>query len=146
MGLNRKDASTALLAASEQLTGLLGSVAALVTVRAGYERAVAAAFGSAADAVAVAGLDAAVGAFDHLKAEDLGRAGLLLGRPEGERVTDWPSLPGSATYAVGVVEAPAELAGAVQRVLRMVAVGADLDAARPAGRRPARRDRGDPGG
>ena len=85
VGLNRKDASSALLAATDQVEGLLGSVAALVGVEAGYETAVAAAFGAAADAVAVAGLDAAVGAFGHLKAEDLGRAGLLLGGRGAER-------------------------------------------------------------
>ena len=40
--------------------GLLGSVAALLTVDTGYEAAVAAALGTAADAVAVADVDAAV--------------------------------------------------------------------------------------
>ena len=95
VGLNRKDASTALLAATDQVDGLLGSVAALVSVEASYETAVAAAFGAAADAVAVAGLDAALGAFDHLKTADLGRAGLLLsGAVPSERVTDWPAVAG----------------------------------------------------
>ena len=94
VGLNRKDASSALLAATDQVEGLLGSVAALVGVEAGYETAIAAAFGAAADAVAVAGLDAAVGAFGHLKAEDLGRAGLLLGgAAPTEQPSDWPALP-----------------------------------------------------
>ena len=106
VGLNRKDASSALLAATDQLDGLLGSVAALVSVEAGYERPVAAAFGSAADAVAVAGLDAAVGAFDHLKSEDLGRAGLLLGGTDPEPIGDWPALPATARYAIDVVDVP----------------------------------------
>ncbi len=146
VGLNRKDASAALLAASDRLDGLLGSVAALVTVHASYETAISAAFGAAADAVAVAGLDAAVVAFDHLKAEDLGRAGLLLAGPgPTEQPADWPRLPDGARYAVEVVDVPEDLVGAVHRVLRKVAVVADL-AGRPAtGRRPARRDRGDPG-
>ena len=47
---------------------------------AGDETAIAAAFGAAADAVAVAGLDAALGAFGLLKTSDLGRAGLLARR------------------------------------------------------------------
>ena len=107
VGLNRKDASSALLAATDQVEGLLGSVAALVGVETGYETAVAAAFGAAADAVAVAGLDAAVGAFGHLKAEDLGRAGLLLGgAAPSEQPGDWPALPASARYAVDVVTVP----------------------------------------
>ena len=53
MGLNRRDGAGALLAATDQVSGLLGSVAALLSVRSGYETAVAAALGSAADAVAV---------------------------------------------------------------------------------------------
>ena len=79
VGLNGKDATSALLAATDRLNGLLGSVATLVRVQSPYETAIAAAFGAAADAVAVTSLDAAIAAFDHLKAEDLGRAGLLLG-------------------------------------------------------------------
>ena len=79
LGLNRKDGAGALLAATDPVTGLLGSVAALLSVRAGYEAAVAAALGSAADAVAVSDVDAALGAIAHLKDDDLGRAGILLG-------------------------------------------------------------------
>src|SRR4029453_9555288 len=93
VGLTRKDATSALLAATDRLNGLLGSVATLVRVEAPYETAIAAAFGAAADAVAVTGLEAAIGAFDHLKAEDLGRAGLLLGGGvETGRTTKWPAL------------------------------------------------------
>ena len=61
LGLARKDGAGALLAASGRLSGLLGSVAALITVQPGAQTAVAAALGSAADAVAVDGLGAAVG-------------------------------------------------------------------------------------
>jgi chromosome segregation protein len=60
VGLTRKDATSALLAAADQLNGLLGSVAALVSVQSPYETAIAAAFGAAADAVAVTDLDAAM--------------------------------------------------------------------------------------
>ncbi|MFT4166464.1 MAG: chromosome segregation protein SMC [Microlunatus sp.] len=131
VGLNRKDASGALLAATETVNGLLGSVAALVTVRDGHETAVAAALGAAADAVAVTGVDAALGAVDHLKIEDLGRAGLLLaGASEPDDRTDWPTPPEGVVYAVDVVEAPAEITGAVRRLLRKVALVPDLAAAR----------------
>ncbi|GAA2116043.1 chromosome segregation protein SMC [Nocardioides bigeumensis] len=129
LGLNRKDGVGALLAASDEVGGLLGSVAALLTVRSGFEAAVAGALGNAADAVAVRDSAAAVDALEHLKAADLGRAGLLLGgAPGGDR--DWPSLPAHATYAVDVVEAPAELDAAVARLLFKVAVVHDLAAAR----------------
>jgi len=131
VGLNRKDGSSALLAASDRLDGLLGSVAALVGVQGPYETAIAAAFGAAADAVAVTGIDAAVGAFNHLKAEDLGRAGLLLGgRVTDERIQEWPALPAGARYAVGVVEVPDQLTPAVNRLLRKVVLVDDLPTAR----------------
>ena len=89
MGLNRKDGAGALLAASDSVSGLLGSVAALLSVRSGYEAAVAGALGSAADAVAVTDTDAAVEAIAHLKGDDLGRAGMLLGGGPTEDAS-WP--------------------------------------------------------
>jgi len=130
LGLSRKDGASALLAASDSLSGMLGSVAALLTVRPGYEAAVAAALGSAADAVAVAGADDAVGAIDHLKGDDLGRAGMLLGGAAAPDRAGWPALPAGAAYAVDVVEAPDDLGGAVARLLTHVAVVDDLAAAR----------------
>ncbi len=129
MGLNRKDGAGALLAASDTVSGLLGSVAALLSVRTGFESAVAAALGSAADAVAVRDADAAINAIGHLKNDDLGRAGLLLGGgPAADR--DWPGLPSHATYAVDVVDCPDDLRGALGRLLFKVAVVGDLAAAR----------------
>ena len=130
VGLARKDGAGALLAASDQLSGLLGSVAALLSVRAGYETALASALGSAAEAVAVDHVDTAVSAIELLKSQDLGRAGLLLG---GEPVSDtaqWPGLGAGATYAVDVVDAPEALEPALQRLLFKVAVVDDLSAAR----------------
>ncbi|MGJ9414401.1 chromosome segregation protein SMC [Aeromicrobium sp. CF4.19] len=135
LGLARKDGAGALLAASDELNGLLGSVAALLSVRPGYEAAVASALGSAADAVAVDHLDTAVSAMEKLKSEDLGRAGLLLGGAdvEGDDPVDdsgWPGLPDGVTYAVDVVEAPKALQPTLRRLLFKTAVVADLDAAK----------------
>ncbi|WP_435771183.1 chromosome segregation protein SMC [Nocardioides sp. SYSU DS0651] len=130
IGLARKDGAGALLAASDRLSGLLGSVAALVSVRSGHEAAVAAALGAAADAVAVTDADAAVAAIDHLKSDDLGRAGLLLGGGEPERTSEWPTLTGGASYAVDVVDCPGQVRPALNRLLRKVAVVDDLAAAR----------------
>jgi len=129
IGLRRKDGAGALLAATDTVSGLLGSVAALLTVRPGFETAVAGALGRAADAVAVADADTAVAAITHLRTEDLGRAALLLGggAPDEE---DWPALPDHATYVRDVVECPDELRAALSRLVRKVAVVADLDAAR----------------
>lgn len=129
-GLARKDGAGALLAASDEISGLLGSVAALLTVRPGFEAAIASALGSAADAVAVDHVDTAVTAMELLKSEDLGRAGLLLGGESDVDDRDWPGLPDGATYAVDVVEPPATLVAALRRLLFKVAVVDDLAAAR----------------
>jgi chromosome segregation protein len=129
LGLNRKDGVGALLAASESVSGLMGSVAAVLNVDPGYETAIAAALGSAADAVAVTGGDVAASAIGHLKTADLGRAGMLLsGAPEAD--LDWPGLPGHATYAIDVVSCPDGLTPAIARLLFKTAVVDDLTAAR----------------
>lgn len=128
LGLTRKDAAGALLAAGDRLEGVLGSTAALLTVRPGFETAVAAALGSAADAVVVDGPGVAAAAIDLLRADDAGRAGLVLaGGEAGPR--DWPALPDGASYAVDVVESPARLRAALDHLLDRVAVVADLAAA-----------------
>jgi chromosome segregation protein len=130
LGLNRKDGAGALLAASEQVNGLMGSVAALLSVRSGYETAIAAALGEAADAVAVTHADAALDAVGHLKEHDLGRAGLLLGDAPADDYAMWPALPYGASYAVDVVDCPETLRPALRRLLRKVAVVDDVNAAR----------------
>ena len=133
LGLNRKDGAGSLLAAAEPVSGMLGSVAALVTVEPGYEAAVAAALGSVADAVALDGVDNAVAAITRLREGDLGRAGLLLGttspRPASTRA-DWPALPDGGRYAVDVVDVPQPLRASLADVLDRVAVVADLHEAR----------------
>ncbi|MEV5962231.1 chromosome segregation protein SMC [Kribbella sp. NPDC051952] len=129
LGLNRKDGAGALLAASEQVNGLMGSVAALLSVRSGYETAIAAALGEAADAVAITHADAALQAVGHLKQHDLGRAGMLLGDAPADDFAMWPALPYGASYAVEVVECPETLRPALRRLLRKVAVVDDVPAA-----------------
>jgi chromosome segregation protein len=129
LGLNRKDGAGALLAANDSVSGLLGSVAALLTVLPGHETAVAAALGTAADAVAVDDVDAALGAVEHLKARDLGRAGFLVGSAAVDD-RSWPGLPDGVTYAVDVVECPPALRPALARLLFKVAVVDDLAAGR----------------
>ena len=129
LGLNRKDGAGALLAATDSVNGMLGSVAALLSVQQGYEAAVAAALGSAADAVAVRDVDSAIGAISHLKDDDLGRAGILLGGAEVDDAA-WPGLPTGATYAMDVVECPADLRPALARLLHKVVVVDDLASAK----------------
>ncbi|GHB77133.1 hypothetical protein GCM10010347_54490 [Streptomyces cirratus] len=76
LGLRRKDGTGALLAA--RLGGLLGPAAERVRVAPGYEVAVAAALGAAADALAVASPAEAADALRHLRDADAGRATLLI--------------------------------------------------------------------
>src|SRR4051794_1068958 len=128
LGLTRKDGAGALLAASEPVSGLLGSVAALLSVRPGYEAAVAAALGAAADAVAVEHLDAAVEAIVRLKDDDLGRAAILTGETSHDAAG--PELPSDAQSAADLVECPEALRPALRGLLSGVAVVADLEEAR----------------
>ncbi len=129
LGLNRKDGAGALLAASDSVSGVLGSVAALVSVRSGFEAAIAAALGSAANAVVMADGDAAERALGHLRGGELGRAGLVVAGESGDPGVR-PQLPDYATYAVEVVDSAANLKGALARLLAGVAVVDDLSAAR----------------
>ncbi len=78
----------------------------------GYEVAVAAALGAAADAVAVAAPSAAADALRLLREDDAGRAALLIGgAPEqGER----PVLPAGVRPAAELVGGPEELLSAVR--------------------------------
>ncbi|MFI1909664.1 AAA family ATPase [Streptomyces microflavus] len=79
LGLRRKDGTGALLGARDRLAGLLGPAAELLTVEPGYEVPVAAALGTAADAVAVADPATAADAIRLLRERDAGRAAMLLG-------------------------------------------------------------------
>ncbi len=72
------DASAAVLADPARFGGVTGSFAARLRVAEGYEVAVAAALGAAADAVAVAGLDAAAEILITLRREDTGSATLVI--------------------------------------------------------------------
>ena len=98
VGLDRKDGA-AWLQKNHTGAGLFGSLANLVRVRPGYEAAIAAVLGAAADAVAAENFGAARSAVAALKASDGGRAAIVLG--------DWPvdtpapSGPAARRRAVG---------------------------------------------
>ncbi|AVV40281.1 chromosome segregation protein SMC [Streptomyces sp. P3] len=101
LGLRRKDGTGALLAARDRLNGLLGPAAGLLTVTPGHEVALAAAFGAAADAIAVTTPAAAAEAIRLLRKQDAGRAALLLGGAAGdapqEQSTDGHRIDGRST-------------------------------------------------
>ncbi|EKX62602.1 AAA family ATPase [Streptomyces ipomoeae] len=156
LGLRRKDGTGSLLAAKDRLGGLLGPAAELLTVTQGYEVALAAAFGAAADAIAVTTPASAVEAIRLLRKQDAGRAALLLaGAPDdpttapqrgaglcstcgcprvGASDHDEPAderrpLPAHQAehFAADLVRGPAELMPAVRRLLRGIVVVGTLE-------------------
>ncbi|HWG97741.1 MAG TPA: chromosome segregation protein SMC [Pilimelia sp.] len=134
LGLRRADGAGALLARAAEVPGLLGGVAALLTVEPGHEAALSAALGALADAVAVAGPDEAVEAIRLLKIADAGRAALLVAGPEAPGVTGSldalrPTLPAGVRWAPDVVRCPEALRPALLRALRDVVLVPDLAAA-----------------
>lgn len=131
LGLRRKDGTGVLLDARDRLTGLLGPAAERLTVAPGHEVPLAAAFGAAADALAVTSPSVAADALRLLRKQDAGRAALLVSAPgtgeptppsESEGVDDTAAAP-----AERFVGGPADLMPAVRRLLRGVVVVATLE-------------------
>jgi chromosome segregation protein len=125
-----KDGSDVLIAARERIQGILGSIASLIQIREGYEAAVAAALGYAANAVAVTGLDSGFAALRLLKNEDGGRASIIVRDARGASHSSWPALPYGTRYAVDLVTCSEDLRGTMTALLERVAVVDDLDQAR----------------
>ncbi|MGV0643211.1 chromosome segregation protein SMC [Mycolicibacterium sp. XJ2546] len=128
VGLDRKDGA-AWLQENRSGAGLLGTVANLLKVRDGYQAAVAAALGAAADAVAAEDAGAARSAVAALKESDAGRAAIVLSDWGAHTPPQRGQLPDGVVWAVELVEAPPRLQGAVTAMLADVAVVADLSAA-----------------
>ncbi|MEY9994604.1 chromosome segregation protein [Streptomyces sp. V4I8] len=143
MGLRRKDGTGALLDAKDRLTGLLGPAAELLSVTPGHEVALAAAFGAAADALAVTSPSAAAAAIRMLRKQDGGRASLLLaGSPEapqrGAGLYQSAAPPRGATshdepadatrqHAADLVRGPSDLMPAVRRLLHGIVIVGTLE-------------------
>ncbi|MFJ8718546.1 chromosome segregation protein SMC [Streptomyces violaceus] len=137
LGLRRKDGTGILLAAKDRLSGLLGPAAELLTVTPGYEVAIAAAFGAAADAIAVTTPASAADAIRLLRKQDGGRATLLLAgdprlggaglcstcgcRRVGANNHDVPA-DARRPFAADFVRGPTDLMPAVRRLLHGIVV------------------------
>lgn len=121
------DGAAALLAAD--MAGVLGPVAAMLTVSPGAEVAVAAVFGAFAEAVAVESLQAATDAIDFLGGRDAGQAALLVAADGTEPETGPVPVVGSR-WAVDLVTVPAELRASAAHLLADVLVVDDLETAR----------------
>src|SRR5690625_3008712 len=126
MSLARKDGTGALLSA--ELPGVLGSVADLLTVEAGYENAIAAALGHLADAAAAESVDVAVDALRHVREADAGQARVLISteRPAPERRDP----PDGGRWATELVRPDESVAATIAGLLADVVVVEDLHAAR----------------
>ncbi|MDK1344138.1 chromosome segregation protein SMC [Streptomyces sp. 378] len=129
LGLRRKDGTGILLAAKDRLSGLLGPAAELLTVTPGHEVALAAAFGAAADAIAVTSPASAADAIRLLRKQDGGRAALLLAgdaHPGGAADPDGPADAGHL-FAAELVRGPSDLMPAVRRLLHGIVVVGTLE-------------------
>ncbi|MEU2774287.1 chromosome segregation protein SMC [Streptomyces sp. NPDC007162] len=135
LGLRRKDGTGILLGAKDRLAGVLGPAAELLTVTPGHEIALAAAFGAAADAIAVTTPASAADAIRLLRKQDGGRAALLLAgapetplpqAPQGGAGNGVPShdapAPDGPRFAAELVRGPADLMPAVRRLLHGIVV------------------------
>jgi len=144
------DAAAVLLADGEAFPGVLGPLAELLTVADGATEAIAAAFGASASAVAVRDLQAAADILRTLRDRQAGRADLVIGagqagsaqagsaqaggrqRDAAGRPPGWADAEAgdhyvrSVTPAIELVQAPRELAAAVERMLGGVLVVPDL--------------------
>ncbi len=121
VGLDRKDGA-AWLQKNHTGTGLFGSIANLVRVRPGYEVAMAAVLGAAADAVAAENFGAARSAVAALKEADGGRAAIVLGDWPVEAPVSAGPLPDGALWALDLIDTPSRLHGAMTAMLSDVAV------------------------
>ncbi|MET9682187.1 chromosome segregation protein SMC [Streptomyces coeruleorubidus] len=133
LGLRRKDGTGILLAAKDRLSGILGPAAELLTVTPGHEVALAAAFGAAADAIAVTSPSSAADAIRLLRKQDGGRATLLLagdahprGAGNGATGHDEPA-DARHTFAADLVRGPSDLMPAVRRLLHGIVVVGTLE-------------------
>ncbi|QXU55350.1 chromosome segregation protein SMC [Rhodococcus sp. LW-XY12] len=126
MGLERTDGA-AWLMDTRSGDGLVGRLADRLRVSSGYEAAVAAAFGAAADALEVESADAAISAVAALAEADQGRVAFVLPGTSGP--TDTGDLPSGARWLREVVECPADLRGGVDGLLARTVVVDDLPTA-----------------
>ncbi|MCC3293063.1 chromosome segregation protein SMC [Arthrobacter sp. zg-Y411] len=139
VGLDRRDGSGALGEAG--VAGVLAPLADLISVKPGYERAVEAALGASAEALAVDDLAAAARALRHLKDTGDGQVELLLGGlPAGHAglsAADGPDLAPGAVPLLSLISADARIQAALNQLLAdTVAVESLDDAAAVVSARP----------
>jgi chromosome segregation protein len=132
LSLRRKDGGSSLLASPHEAPGLIGSLAASLSVQPGFETAIAAALGPCAEAIAVADLAGALAGLGWLAEHDGGQAVLVAADTPGLPDADpdgWPQLPAGCRWARALVTVPAQLTALADRLLHQVAVVTDAQSA-----------------
>lgn len=126
LGLERKDGAAAL--AERKEPGILGPLSQLMSVEPGWETAVAAALGTAAEALTVVDATTARRGLDILDSDELGNASLVINAaPQPEH--DPRPLPSDVQPLLALIHDSAELAGALARLLPDHVAVEDLAAA-----------------
>jgi chromosome segregation protein len=133
LGLSRKDAASVLVAASDRVPGVLGSLASLLHVEHGAQAAVAAALGDVADSVVVRGVDSAVASLVLLKDQDAGRAAIVIADPAAVPVPT-PGAAPAGRWLRDLVRCDDSLRAAVDRLLAGHVLVTDVNAAASAHR------------
>ncbi|TSE01079.1 chromosome segregation protein SMC [Skermania sp. ID1734] len=127
-GFGRKDGGAWLLEHRSN-NGVLGPLAELLKVRAGFEVAIAAAMGPAADAVAIESASAARDAVEALKKGDGGRAAIVYGAVGNGADRPSHALPAGARWAADVIDCPDKLRNALNALLSGVVITETLPTA-----------------
>jgi chromosome segregation protein len=120
-------------ARGRQLSGVMGTVAALIRVPPHLDKAIETVLGGAFQDVIMASWEEARQAIDYLKTGGHGRATFLpLDRLQGGPAIPAPRSPGILGNAADLVEYDAQVAAAVKQLLNRVWIAEDLSAARSA--------------
>jgi chromosome segregation protein len=110
------DATAEVLADPQRFRGVLGSFAAQLTVADGYQKAIAAALGAAAEALTVNGLDAAVEVLTGVRTAKAGTVGLVIASPARQNKPGVDEASGSEPASpAGSTEAVAGTQGSMTR-------------------------------
>ncbi len=126
------DATAAVLADPDRFSGVLGSFAAQLSVTDGYQKAIAAALGAAAEALTVDSIASAADVLAAVRQANKGTVGLVITGGEAKAApARRPALPDGARWAADLVTGPAELSDAVAELLGDVVVTGELGESAP---------------
>ena len=128
LSLSRGDGAGTLLRAGEA-AGVVGSVASMLAIEVGYERAIAAALGPLSDAVVVRDASAAIAGLMLLHRDAAGRAAVIVLDGTPSSVPAERPAPAGARWLTDVVDGPRDLIDALRSRLGEVALVDSLDTA-----------------